>query len=274
MPINTYFVMLTALALSLTSYAGWRLMRLRGAAQRPRPVFAMFWVWPFVWILFSAFFPAWRVPIFAFEALLGLIVVVAVVDFIGDYGLSAGVSQGQWRSCLLLVPLLAWHFRDAIVPPTAATPLYLPFHGKALVWTDHPFQPEVFYFIRTDRPEKTSAQDQDPNEGRPVFAPGDGIVQSISGQTLVLKIGNGTVALSPILPDSLRAVPGDRIFANQPLGILDASGQPPGLRLEFNGTYVFADVMRGRLFSQVFSETPLSRNQYVASAANSRWRIE
>lgn len=274
MHINRYMVLLAVLDLLMLVYAVWRLYRLRGVGDRPRPAFATFWLWPFAWIALVQLFPGWHVSATQFEASRGLILLVGLVDFIHDYGVRAGVSRGQWRSCLLVVPLLLWQFRNHLAPVPAPPLLNLPIHGKALVWTDSILEPSVYYFIRTELPEKGSALAEDPNQGRPVFAPAHGTVRSFEGQSLVLEVAGRTVTLSPLLADSLMVGPGSRVFANQPLGILGVAEGTPGLRMAVSGPFAFGDVMSGRLVSQVFTQTRLERNQYVASAASSRWRVE
>ncbi len=274
MQINRYVVLLAILDTALLVYGFWRLHRLRGAGERPRPAFASFWLWPFAWIGLVQLFPGWHVSAAQFEASRGLILIVAALDFIHDYGLRAGVSRGQWRSCLLVVPLLLWQFRSHLSPAPPPPLLNLPIHGKAMVWTDSMLEPRVYYFIRTERAEKSSALAEDPNQGRPVFAPAAGTVAAVEGQTLVLAVAGRTIRLSPLLADSLLVEPGAPVFANQPLGIMGASDSMPGLRMALDGPFAFGDVMSGRLLSQVFAETRLGRNQYVASAAASRWRVE
>lgn len=272
--MNAAEITLLICALILGIYMVWRAFCLRNM-RADEGFFPSFWIWPLLYLGLLNLVPGWSVRQMLFDGIRGLLLLGGVLDFFYCYGFKREKDR-RWQlmSLWLLLPFLVFINRFAL--PAHRTSLVLPHHGKALVWTEGIWEPQTFYFVRTDDESKASAEEVDPNFGRPVFAPLTGMVAAIEDNHLILVNDHIRIALGPFIEKSLRVAPGHRVVAHQPLGLLGASDATPGIRMAIlDGNRVaFKDVLAGRVMARELETTVPQRNDYVTSNAAKRWRLE
>jgi len=282
--MNFYDLALATTSITALAIVLWRTTRFRAIKREDRRRFLCFWLWPL------ALFTLWNaIPLWIANSRLFLVAEITLtlgllVDFAYYFAIKAPErGRRQALAGLGLVPVLALTFRGYWLP-AATAPAVVPHYGEALVWTDRPFLPKTYYFIHPDtrKTAAATARYDDPNYGKAVFAPIDGLAAGVDEHGM-LAIENREddgvlrVTTGPLIPASVNLPPGAPIAKGQPIGLLAAAppDSPPGIRVTvIEGEPLrFAEVFTGRHIGWRQARALPKRNHRIASDAANRFRL-
>ena len=253
----------------------WQITRLK---IRDARFFFAFWFWPLAWYLMISLIPAWRVHEQLFPVAEFALIGGGALDFFYYFALRTERTRAQIFGGLIgLPPVLLILFASVGFKDTTA--LVLPHYDRALVWTDRAWRPTAWYFMDPGtRPPATDQPDyRDPNYSKAVFSPCAARIVGWHEQNhLQLEHASGlTLTVGPFLKESLRVEIGQDLVENQVLGLLDISGDHPGIRLEIlsGGPIHFKDGFAGRWLARRQETFLPGRNQITQSDSKTRFRL-